>query len=102
MACKIKTGDTVMVIAGRDKGKQGKVKAINHKTGRATVEGVGIVSKHAKPSQSNPSGGILQMESPIDLSNVMYVHDGRPTRIGFKMDGDRKVRFAKSTGEVVD
>ena len=99
---KIKTGDTVKVIAGKDKDKEGKVIAVDHKNSKVTVEGVNMITKHAKPSQANPNGGILQKEAPIDLSNVMYVHKGKPTRIGFRVEGDKKVRVAKSTGEVID
>ena len=79
---KIKKGDTVKVIAGKDNGKEGKVIAVDHKNSKVTVEGVNMITKHAKPSQANPNGGILQKEAPIDLSNVMYVHKGKPTRIG--------------------
>ena len=99
---KIKVGDTVKVIAGKDNGKEGKVTAVDHKKGKVIVEGVNMITKHAKPSQANPNGGILQKEAPIDISNVMYVHKGKVTRIGFKVEGDKKVRFAKSTGEVID
>lgn len=99
---KIKVGDTVKVIAGKDNGKEGKVTAVDHKKGKVIVEGVNMITKHAKPSQANPNGGILQKEAPIDISNVMYVHKGKATRIGFKVEGDKKVRFAKSTGEVID
>ncbi len=99
---KIKKGDTVRVIAGKDNGKEGKVIAVDHKKNKVTVEGVNMITKHAKPSQANPNGGILQKEAPIDISNVMYVHKGKVTRIGFKVEGDKKVRFAKTTGEVVD
>ena len=99
---KIKKGDTVRVIAGKDNGKEGKVIAVDHKKNKVTVEGVNMITKHAKPSQANPNGGILQKEAPIDISNVMYVHKGKATRIGFKVEGDKKVRFAKSTGEVID
>ncbi len=99
---KIKKGDTVRVIAGKDNGKEGKVIAVDHKKNKVTVEGVNMITKHAKPSQANPNGGILQREAPIDISNVMYVHKGKATRIGFKVEGDKKVRFAKSTGEVID
>ena len=97
---KIKTGDTVRVIAGKDKDKEGKVLAV--KDGKVLVEGVGMVTKHQKPAAGNPQGGIVNKESYIDISNVMYLHNGKPTRIGFKMDGDKKVRFAKSTGDVID
>ena len=96
---KIKTGDTVRVIAGKDKDKEGKVLAV--KDGKVLVEGVGMVTKHTKPSAGNPQGGIVNKESYIDISNVMYLHNGKPTRIGFKMDGDKKVRVAKATGEVI-
>ena len=97
---KIKTGDTVKVIAGKDKGKDGKVLAV--KDGKVLVEGVGMVTKHTKPSAANQQGGIVNKESYIDASNVMYLHKGTPTRIGFKMDGDKKVRVAKTNGEVID
>ena len=99
---KIKKGDTVKVITGKDKGKEGKVIAINRKTKRVIVEEINMVKKHAKPSMQNPNGGIINQEAPIDISNVMYVHKGKTTRIGFKLDGDKKVRVAKSTGEVIE
>ena len=97
---KIKTGDTVKVIAGKDKGKDGKVLAV--KDGKVLVEGIGMVTKHTKPSAANQQGGIVKKESFIDASNVMYLHKGKPTRIGFKIEGDKKVRVAKATGEVFD
>ena len=99
---KIKKGDTVKVIAGKDCNAEGKVVSVDVKKGRVVVEGVNMITKHAKPSQANPNGGIVQKEAPIDISNVMLVYKGRPTRVGFKMEGDRKVRFAKATGEVID
>ena len=99
---KIKKGDTVRVIAGTDKDKEGKVLAVNKKDGKVLVEGVNMLIKHTKPSMSNQNGGIVHQEGPIDISNVMYVHNGKTTRIGFKMDGDKKVRVAKSTGDVID
>ena len=102
MSMKIKKGDTVKVIAGRDSNAEGKVISVDVKKNRVIVEGVNMVTKHAKPSQANPNGGIIQKEAPIDISNVMLVYKGKPTRVGFKMDGDKKVRFAKSTGEVID
>ncbi|HPU63103.1 MAG TPA: 50S ribosomal protein L24, partial [Mobilitalea sp.] len=100
---KIKKGDNVRVIAGKDKGKEGKVLAV--KDGRVIVEGVNMISKHTKPNQANPKGGIVRQEAPIDISNVMYVHKGKVTRIGFKFIEDKngnlkKVRVAKTTGEV--
>ena len=99
---KIKKGDTVKVIAGKDKDKEGKVLAVNKKDGKVLVEGVNMLTKHTKPSAANQNGGIIHQEGYIDASNVMYVHKGQPTRVGFKMDGDKKVRFAKKTGEVID
>ena len=99
---KIKRGDTVKVIAGKDKDKEGKVIAVNKKDGKVLVEGVNMLTKHTKPSAANQNGGIVHQEGYIDASNVMYVHKGKVTRVGFKMDGDKKVRVAKSTGEVID
>ena len=99
---KIKKGDTVKVIAGKDVGAEGKVLSVDKKSGRLTVEGVNMVKKHTKPSMANQNGGIVEQEAAIDASNVMYVHKGKPTRVGFKVEGDKKVRFAKSTGEVID
>ncbi|MBP9001508.1 50S ribosomal protein L24 [Lacrimispora saccharolytica] len=99
---KIKKGDTVKVIAGKDNGKEGKVVSVDPKNGKVVVEGVNVVKKHTKPSMANQNGGIITKEAPIDASNVMYVHKGKTTRIGFKMENDKKVRFAKSTGDVID
>lgn len=99
---KIKKGDLVKVIAGKDKDKEGKVISINRKNHTVLVEGINMITKHTKPSMANQQGGIVHQEGPLDISNVMYVHKGKPTRVGFKMDGDKKVRFAKSTGEVID
>ena len=99
---KIKKGDTVKVIAGKDCNTEGKVISVDAKNHRVLVEGVNMITKHAKPSQANPNGGIVRREAPIDISNVMLVFKGKPTRVGFKMDGDKKVRFAKATGDVID
>ncbi len=97
---KIKKGDTVQVITGKDKGKQGKVLSV--KDGKVLVEGINQITKHEKPSQRNANGGIVHQEAPIDVSNVMYVAGGKVTRVGFRMDGDKKVRYAKATGENID
>ena len=99
---KIKRGDTVKVIAGKDKDKEGKVIAVNKKDGKVLVEGVNMLTKHTKPSAANQNGGIVHQEGYIYASNVMYFHKGKVTRVGFKMDGDKKVRVAKTTGEVID
>ncbi len=99
---KIKKGDIVKIIAGKDKDKEGKVISVNPKNSKVLVEGVGVITKHAKPSAANQNGGIITKEAPIDISNVMYVHKGKTTKIGFKIEKDNKVRFAKSTGEVID
>ena len=101
-AMKIKKGDSIKVIAGKDKDKEGKVIAVNKKDNKVLVEGVNMLTKHTKPSAANQNGGIIHQEGPIDASNVMYLHKGKATRVGFKMDGDKKVRVAKSTGEVID
>ncbi len=106
---RIKKGDTVRVIAGKDKGKEGKVLVVDRKHSRVIVEGVNMIKKHAKPSPMQ-QGGIIQKEGPIHVSNVMYVHNGKPTRLGVKVvmeeqDGRQKAvryRIAKSTGEVID
>ena len=99
---KIKKGDMVKVIAGKDKDKEGKVIAVDKKDGRVLVEGVNMLTKHTKPSMANQNGGIVHQEGYIDASNVMLLHNGKATRVGSKMDGDKKVRFAKATGEVID
>ncbi|MDE6530596.1 MAG: 50S ribosomal protein L24 [Lachnospiraceae bacterium] len=102
---KIKKGDTVRVITGsvkNGKGKDGKVISVDAKNGKVLVEGVNMVKKHSKPSMANQTGGIIEKEAPIDISNVMYVHKGTPTRIGFKVVDGKKVRIAKSTGDVID
>ena len=102
---KIKKGDTVRVIAGdkaKGKGKEGKVLSVDKKNGKVLVEGINVVKKHSKPSMANQNGGIIEKEAPVDISNVMYVHKGTPTRIGFKEVDGKKVRFAKSTGDVID
>ena len=99
---KIKKGDLVKVIAGKDKDKEGKVLAVNKEKNTVIIEGINMVTKHTKPSAANQNGGIVKQEGPIDASNVMYLHKGQATRVGFKIDGDKKVRVAKSTGEVID
>jgi len=99
---KIKKGDTVKVIAGKDVGAEGKVLAVDVKNSKVLVEGINKVKKHTKPSVANQNGGIVEKEAYIDASNVMYLHKGKATRVGFKFENDKKVRFAKSTGEVID
>ena len=101
--CKIKKGDMVKDIAGGSKGQTGRVVEVIRKKNRVLVEGVNMISKHEKPSMRNQDGGITHREAPIDISNVMYLHGGKPTRIGFKLqENGKKVRYAKSTGEVID
>ena len=99
---KIKKGDIVKVIAGKDKDKEGKVISVNKKDNKVLVEGINMVTKHAKPSAGNPNGGIINQESPIDISNVMLVVDGKATRVGFEVRDGKKVRVAKATGKVID
>ena len=99
---KIKKDDMVKVIAGKDKGKEGKVIAVDHKKNTVIVEGVNMITKHTKPSAQNQNGGIGNQEGPIHASNVMYVHKGKATRVGFDFKDGKKVRVAKSTGDVID
>ena len=99
---KIKKGDLVKVIAGKDKDREGKVLHVDPKNHRIVVEGVNMVTKHTKPSAANQAGGIVRQEAPIDVSNVMYLHNGKPTRIGFEIRDGKKVRVAKATGEAID
>ncbi|MCF8019127.1 MULTISPECIES: 50S ribosomal protein L24 [Petrocella] len=107
---KLKTGDTVKVITGKDKGKEGKILDVNSKSGRVLVEGINKATKHTKPSAANQQGGIIHKEAMIDASNVMYMHKGKPTKLGavvstVERNGKTKTvrkRVAKTTGEVVD
>ncbi len=99
---KIKKGDSVRVIAGGDKGNEGKVLSVDVKNHRVVVEGVNMVKKHQKPSMANQAGGIIEQEAPIDISNVMLLSDGQVSRVGFKVEGDKKVRVAKATGKTID
>lgn len=101
-AMKIKKGDTVRVITGKDKGKEGKVSAVNAKKNTVTVDGVNVHTKHTKPSAQNQNGGIVTQEGPIDASNVMLVVKGQVTRVGYKVEDGKKVRIAKKTGDVID
>jgi large subunit ribosomal protein L24 len=103
MAAKIKKGDRVVLLAGKDKGKQGRVLKVMPKDERVVIEGLNIAQRHTKPTQADPQGGIKQKEMPVHVSNVAIVDSaGKPTRVGFRVDGDKKVRFAKTTGEVIN
>ena len=97
---KIKKDDLVQVIAGKDKGKSGKVLSVDTKNNKVLVEGVNVVYKHSKPSMTNQQGGIIEKEAPIDISNVMYVHKGKPVRVGFQGEKKDKVRVAKVNGKL--
>ena len=99
---KIKKGDMVKVIAGKDRDKEGKIIAINKKNGTVLVEGINMITKHSKPSAANQAGGIIEQEGPLDISNVMFIYKGKPTRIGFQEKDGKKVRVAKSTGDLID
>ena len=100
---KIKKGDTVQVTTGNDAGKTGRVIKVYLDKDRVVVEGVSIVKKHARPTQDNPQGGIIEKESSIHISNIMLVVGGKPTRVGFKsLENGKKVKFAKSTSEVIN
>ena len=103
MAAKIKKGDRVVVLAGKDKGRQGSVLRVLPKESRVVVGGLNMVQRHTRPSQGDPQGGIKNKEAPIHLSNVAVVDSkGKATRVGFRVEGDKKVRFAKTTGEVIN
>lgn len=103
MAAKLRKGDKVVVLSGKDKGKEGEISVIMPKAGKAVVDGVNIAIRATKQSQTS-QGGRVPKAMPIDLSNVALVDpkDGGPTRVGFKMEGDKKVRFAKKSGAVID
>jgi large subunit ribosomal protein L24 len=103
MSAKIKKGDRVMVLAGKDKGRQGNVLKVLPKDERVVVEGLNMVQRHTRPTQMDPQGGIKNKEASLHLSNVAVVDSkGKATRVGFRMEGDKKVRFAKTTGEVIN
>ncbi len=101
MAAKLRKGDKVVVLAGKDKGKQGEIQSVDPKANKAVVDGVNIAIRHTRQSQSN-QGGRQPKAMPIDLSNLSVMDkNGKATRVGFRMDGDKKVRFAKTTGDVI-
>ena len=103
MAAKIKKGDRVVVLTGKDKGRQGAVLKVFPQEQRVLVEGLNMVQRHTRPTQFDPQGGIKNKEAPLHVSNVALVDSkGKATRVGFRMEGDKKVRFAKTTGEVVN
>ena len=100
---RIKKGDTVYVIAGNDKNKTGQVLSVDPASDRVIVEGVNMVSKATKPNPKQPQGGIIKQEAPIHISNLNLIDpkSGKPTRVGYKMDGDKKIRYAKKSGEEI-
>jgi large subunit ribosomal protein L24 len=97
----IKKGDTVVVVTGNDKGQKGRVLEVITKTERAIVEGVNMISKHTKPSAQNPQGGIVKKEASIHISNLMLLEDGEVTKIGYRTEGDKKVRFSKKSDKAI-
>ncbi|MCH1535975.1 50S ribosomal protein L24 [Amylibacter sp.] len=103
MAAKLKKGDKIVVLSGKDKGKEGEITSVNPSAGKAIVSGVNIAVRHTKQSQTS-QGGRVSIEMPIQLSNLALVDpkEGGATRVGFKMDGDKKVRFAKKSGALID
>ena len=99
---KLKKGDTVVVIAGKDKGQEGEIVQVLPDANKVIVNGINTAKKHSKPRKQNQQGGIIDRDMPIDASNVMLVHKGKPTRVGYKVNADgTKVRIAKSNGEVI-
>ncbi len=102
MAAKIKKGDRVILLAGKDKGRTGNVLRVLPKDGRVFVQGVNLVKRHTRPTQADPQGGIKTKEASVHVSNVAIVDSqGKATRVGFRVEGDKKVRVAKTTGEVI-
>ena len=102
MAAKLKKGDKVIVLAGKDKGKHGEITTVMPKDNKAVVDGVNVAIRHTKQSQTQRRAAASPKPMPIDLSNLAIVDkNGKPTRVGFRMEGDKKVRFAKTTGEVI-
>ena len=104
MAAKIKKGDRVVVLTGKDKGRQGSVLRVLPKDERVVVEGLNMVQRHTRPTQGDPQGGIKSKEAALHVSNVAIVDPktGGPTRVGFRVEGGKKVRFAKKSGEVLN
>jgi large subunit ribosomal protein L24 len=103
MAAKIKKGDSVIVLTGKDKGRSGTVVKVLPEDNRVVVQGINMVQRHTRPSQTNPNGGIVNKEASLHVSNVAHVDsNGKPTRVGFKIEGDKKVRVAKTTGDVIN
>jgi large subunit ribosomal protein L24 len=99
---KLKKGDPVVVIAGKDKGTESEISQVLPKLGKIIVEGVNTAKKHQKPTKASQQGGIVDKDMPMDASNVMYLHKGKPTRVGYRINADgTKVRIAKSTGDVI-
>ena len=102
MAAKLRKGDKVIVLTGKDKGKTGSITSVDPKSGKAVVDGINISSRATRQSQES-QGGRIPKAMPIDLSNLAVVDaNGKATRVGFKIEGDKKVRFAKTTGDVID
>jgi len=102
MAAKLRKGDKVIVLAGKDKGKQGTISTVDPKAGKAVVDGINMAVRHTRQSQ-NSQGGRVPKAMPIQLSNLALIDkNGKPTRVGFKVEGDKKVRVAKTTGDVID
>ena len=103
MAAKIKKGDRVILLTGKDKGRSGQVSKVLPKESRVFVSGLNLVQRHTRPTQADPQGGIKTKEASVHLSNVAIADsNGKPTRVGFRIDGDKKVRVAKTTGEVIN
>ena len=110
MKTKLRRGDMVSIIAGKDMGKEGKILAVDRAKNKVIVEGINIMTKHQKSNRTNQTGGIIRVEAPLHASNVMYLHKDKPTRLGYKVevtetDGKRTVvkkRYAKSTGDIID
>lgn len=101
--CKLKKGDNIVVVAGKDKGKKGEILSVYPKKQKVLIKGINVVKKHQKPSANN-AGGIVEKELPIAISNVAYfdIQNSKPTKVGYKVDNGKKVRYCKSSGTIID
>jgi large subunit ribosomal protein L24 len=102
MAAKIRAGDTVRVLVGKNKGAEGKVLRVDRSRGTVVVEGVNVMKRHTRPSREHGRGGIVEKEAPVQISNVAVLHNGEPTRVGFRMLDGKRVRWSKAHGEAID
>ncbi len=102
MSAKIRMGDAVRVLVGKNKGAEGKVLRVNRRNGTVVIEGINVVKRHTRPSQQHGRGGIVEREAPVQISNVAVLHNGEPTRVGFRLRDGKRVRWSKTHDEAID